>query len=50
MAWRLSSVEMSSVEEGEAWRFWLGLFRCATASHGVAVELWKVAISYGLGW
>jgi hypothetical protein len=39
-----------SASRGELRRFWLGLFRCATASHGVAVLVGvRCAVSVGLG-
>ena len=52
MAWLggHGAFRLDLVRFGWARRFWLGLDRCATDSHGVAVEMWKVAISYGLGW
>ena len=35
-----------SASRGELRRFWLGLFRCATGSHGVAVLVRSGAVGY----
>jgi len=53
---RWGTLGSGMVGSGQAWRLWfvakvaVGGFWCGWARLVSAVEMWKVAISYGLGW